>query len=660
MLRTGCILLSCLACCQPVLATTESSYPQEHVRVMLQGSSTQELAGLARRAGANITHELPIINAIGATISEAKLAKLIDNDAVTRHITDLSVQIEPQEEVDQAAACDVVGALEIDVKDQSVTWALFNKGAPVTLSSFSATVKSGDFTLLSTTLNGSAVGVTNKPEVSGSAVLKQGKNLLRFNFASDSDASLPLSQPLFQLSAQFANDAENCETKLIKGYAAPQTDSFFPSQVGADVLHRHNITGKGVGVAIVDSGIWQHPSLSLDTKGKPRIAAYYDAIENHNVLNRDESGHGTHIASVLASSTSSIRNGSDSGAYQGVAPDVSLVIVKAFGSDGQADYLDLVRAIQFVVDNRERYNIRVLNLSFAAHPRWHYWLDPINQAVMRAWQAGITVVAAAGNEGPDAMTVGSPGNLPYIITVGAVTDSWTPFDRDDDYIPDFSSRGPTPSAHIKPDVLAPGGHISALISPNSTLLAKHPEYQRSNGEFVLTGTSQASAVVAGIAALMIQLEPELTPNNIKCMLMSSAEPAITDTGLLAYSPFVQGDGVVSVSRAITLGERNCANQGLNIEQDIAGTHHFDGPAIIDARGNITLPGLEQLLSKKEQAKGHSTSRKWGVKEHIERDNYRSSPRSEQWEQRYHFERRIMESISGDTAPPNHDTKKNFT
>ena len=151
------------------------------------------------------------------------------------------------------------------------------------------------------------------------------------------------------------------------------------------------------------------------------------------------------------------------GAFKGVAPDVSLVSVKAFDIAGQGDFLDIVRAIQWVVDNRAKYDIRVLNLSFAARPRWHYWLDPINQAVMRAWASGITVIAAAGNEGPEAMTIGSPGNLPFIITVGAVTDSWTPDNKDDDYIPDFSSRGPTPSAHIKPDLVAPGGHITCLL-----------------------------------------------------------------------------------------------------------------------------------------------------------------------------------------------------
>ncbi|MCP4519529.1 MAG: S8 family serine peptidase, partial [Delftia sp.] len=159
-------------------------------------------------------------------------------------------------------------------------------------------------------------------------------------------------------------------------------------------------------------------------------------------------------------------------------------------------------------------------------PRWPYYLDPINQAIMRAWAEGITVVAAAGNDGPEAMTVGSPGNLPYIITVGAVTDSWTLATRKDDYIPDFSSRGPTPEGHIKPDIVAPGGHITGITRPGSGLLKEHPEYQLKGGELVMTGTSQAAALVSGLVALLLQLEPDLTPDDVKCKLTGTAEPAI--------------------------------------------------------------------------------------------------------------------------------------
>jgi len=376
-----------------------------------------------------------------------------------------------------------------------------------------------------------------------------------------------------------------------------------------------------VTIAIVDSGLWETDGLTKDTSGKYRILARYDAITNKlGGQAFDDSGHGTHIASVLSHSGPILVDGKPTGTFKGVAPDVNLVVVKAFDVEGHGDFLDIVRGIQFVVDQREALNIKVLNLSFAARPRWHYWLDPINQAVMKAWASGITVVAAAGNEGPDPMTIGSPGNLPYLITVGAVTDSWTVGTRDDDYIPDFSSRGPTPNAHIKPDLVAPGGHMTGITRPGSTLTREHPDYILRTGEFVMTGTSQASALVSGMVALLLQLEPDLSPDDVKCKLMSSAEPAINADGLLAYSPFQQGSGYASVTRAITLGQRGCGNIGLDIQKDIAGTDHFQGPGIILDDGSTSLPGLTEMYTGEPSEKGMSKSRKWGVKAHIERDN----------------------------------------
>jgi len=129
--------------------------------------------------------------------------------------------------------------------------------------------------------------------------------------------------------------------------------------------------------------------------------------------------------------------------YQGIAPRTNVVMVKAFGERGEGSYANVIRGIDWIVHNRERLGIRVLNLSFSAPARSHYWDDPVNQAVMRAWQAGIFVVASAGNTGPSPMTIGVPGNVPYVLTVGAMTDSYTPDDRSDDRLTTFSAAGPT-------------------------------------------------------------------------------------------------------------------------------------------------------------------------------------------------------------------------
>ena len=127
----------------------------------------------------------------------------------------------------------------------------------------------------------------------------------------------------------------------------------------------------------------------------------------------------------------------------------------------QGSYLDVIRGIDWVVAHKDEYNIRVLNLSFSAPPQSYYWDDPLNQAVMQAWQAGIVVVAAAGNGGPDPMTVGVPGNVPYIITVGAMSDNYTPENPADDILASFSAAGPTVEGFVKPEVVAPAVTSSA-------------------------------------------------------------------------------------------------------------------------------------------------------------------------------------------------------
>ena len=141
----------------------------------------------------------------------------------------------------------------------------------------------------------------------------------------------------------------------------------------------------------------------------------------------------------------------------------------AFNGTGAGRYVDVITGLNWIVANREKYNIRVLNLSFGAPPQSYYWNDPLNQAVMAAWRAGIVVVAAAGNEGPAAMTIDVPGNVPYVITVGALTDNYTPYNPNDDRLATFSSTGPTYEGFVKPEMVAPGGHMVASMSSSSYL-----------------------------------------------------------------------------------------------------------------------------------------------------------------------------------------------
>ena len=615
-----------------VAAQATTSSP-ETIKILLQGSSAQEMRKLVIDHGGTVTHDLPIINAVGARVAKVNLEKILESPKIARYLDDLSISDQPGSEPEnEEHNCEVGGSLELGIDGNSISWKLYNKkdkpaelnqlvmSWPATLGSLES-LKLGEQTLpMPNESNSTTQTLTLKFEAEKNINLSGTANLYaNFSGSDISETGGPYEQREFSLEAKFVGD---CTVELIPGYEDNADNSYYPGIVGADALHKHGITGRGVTVAIIDSGLWEHDALRNNTDGKNRIVARYDAIaDTADIEVFDESGHGTHMISVLANSEPVTYRGSPTGSFKGVAPDANLVAIKAFNVAGQGDFLDIVRAIQYVVESKEALNIKVLNLSFAARPRWRYWLDPINQAIMRAWAAGITVVAAAGNEGPDAMTIGSPGNLPYVITVGAVTDSWTPSSRDDDYIPDFSSRGPTPDAHIKPDLVAPGGHMTGLTRPGSTLSKEHPEYFLNSGEFVMTGSSQASALVSGVVALLLQLEPDLSPDDIKCKLTSSAELAINGDGLLAYSPFQQGSGYISATRAITLGERGCGNLGLDIQKDIADTQHFEGPAIVKEDGSTTLPRLNHMLSPLEPKKGLSETRKWGVKSHIERPGY---------------------------------------
>lgn len=627
------------------------------LRVMLQGESSSQLATLVALKGGTVTHNLHIINAVGALVSQQQLEAIIESPLVSRHIDDLALTPpEPEPE-----ACNVGGALELDIARDTLNWRLYNKGSDiVSLESLQVQWPSRLGELRNVSLDGTDLQLGQSlppgPDEVALEVPKgvdapiRSKHLLTLKFSGLNNGDLPVTQREINLEAEFSG---GCVTELIPGYAEYGSDTYYPVVSGAAELHQHGVTGRGVTVAVLDSGLWEHDNLARDTQGRQRIVGRYDAIADlADTEVFDESGHGTHMTSVLANSAAVTREGAPKGSFMGIAPDAGIVAIKAFNKTGKGDFLDIVRGIQWVVDNRERLDIRVLNLSFAARPRWPYWLDPINQALMRAWQAGIAVVAAAGNEGPDAMTVGSPGNLPYIITVGAVTDSWTPDDRNDDYVPDFSSRGPTPSGHIKPDIVAPGGHIAGITRPGSTLTREHPDYLLDNGEFVMTGTSQASALVSGIAALLLQLEPDLTPDDIKCKLISSAELAINRDGRLAYSPFQQGNGYASATRAVTLGKRSCGNVDMDLTLEIDNIQHYEGPAIITEDGTASLPGLSELYAGQPSAKGISDNRRWGVKAHIERKNGPSPQEASpiDWTQHYLEEKSAIDRLARQQPP----------
>lgn len=633
-----------------LLIAGQASATEHPVQVLLQGSDATRLRAVLTDHGGTITHELPIIHGIGGIVSAGQLDSLEGADGVERLVEDFNPPEEPE-----IRDCPVAGNLDIEVDGSTVRWRLYNFSDH--MQATASLHLSWPETFGAVTASVSPPGGANitdigmLPPASGTLAtvpdLPPGVTTLHLNFER-------LDEPVDQNDLSIRLSLDGCSAELPAAYRDNAADFYFPSVVGADLLNSAGITGRGVTVAIIDSGLWNIPALTRDTSGADRVVAHYDARKDLETSSlTDPGGHGSHMASIVANSDPVTRPGGQG--FKGIAPDARLLPITAFSPEGDGDFLDIARGIQWAVQNRDRFDIRVLNLSLSATPRFMYWDDPINQAVFRAWQAGITVVAAAGNDGPDWGTIGSPGNNPYVITVGAVTDSWTPGDRRDDYIPDFSSRGPSPAGHIKPDLVAPGGHITGLVPPDSALMAENPNYRLRSGEFVSTGSSQAAAVVSGIAALLIQANPELSNDDIKCLLKTSAEPAINRDGRLAYSPFSQGEGYANASRALTLGSPSCDQDQLDIDAAVAGQEKLFGPAERREDDTPSLPGLGDMLSSQPAAKGFSEDRRWGARDHLERLEPSREPAQApgvpfDWAAQYEFDRLRLEALRTSPSP----------
>jgi len=366
-----------------------------------------------------------------------------------------------------------------------------------------------------------------------------------------------------------------------------QPKSVVTEQVDATYVHNTGNFGGGVTIGFLDTGLEQLPGISSDLYGRDKAWGTYDAINdvvsNHGI---EESGHGTHVASIAVNS-----DYDSNGQIYGVAPNAAHVGIKAFDAEGKATYADVIRGIGWALQVKEQINLRVLNMSFSGPVRSNYWDDPLNKAVMKAWQAGIVVVASAGNKGSEPMTIGVPGNVPYIITVGAMTDDYTAFNYSDDKVASFSGAGPTAEGFVKPDVIAPGGHISGLMSFDSQIATDHPEFHDGGRYFEMSGTSQAAAVVSGVVALLLTDNPSLTPDQVKCKLLASSYSANNEDGSNRYSVFQQGAGLVSAYYAIESQADNCANSNLDIAKDLNDEEHYSGPSNINENGNFYVEGL---------------------------------------------------------------------
>ncbi|HEX9332636.1 MAG TPA: S8 family peptidase, partial [Anaerolineales bacterium] len=248
------------------------------------------------------------------------------------------------------------------------------------------------------------------------------------------------------------------------------------------------LQGNGIGVAVVDSGV--NPNGDLYTSaGINRQVANVRFNNDYNQTFTDGYGHGTHVASIVGG------DGSESGGqYIGVAPMVNIINVKVSNDDGSARMADVVAGLQWVLNNKNTYNIRVVNLSLNSSVAESYHTSPLDAAVEILWFNKIVVVASAGNQGSGA--IDPPANDPFVITVGATDDKGTN-SLSDDVMASFSAYGQTSDGVKKPDLVAPGTNIIAsMVNLNMGLAYAHPANKVGNQYFRMSGTSMAAPMVS--------------------------------------------------------------------------------------------------------------------------------------------------------------------
>ena len=309
------------------------------------------------------------------------------------------------------------------------------------------------------------------------------------------------------------------------------------------------IQGNGVGIAIVDSGI--NPSGDFYTvMGVNRQVANVRFNTDYNQNTSDGYGHGTHVASVAGG------DGSDSnGLYIGVAPMANIINVKVSNDDGSAMMVNVIQGLQWVLEHKDTYNIRVVNLSLNSTVAESYHTSPLDAAIEILWFNQIVVVTSAGNYGNGAIY--PPANDPFVITVGATDDKGTDTLADDS-ITSFSAYGTTSDGFTKPDLVAPGKDIIArLVNTNMGMAGEHPENLVGNQYFRMSGTSASAPMVSGAVAMLLQDEPNLTPDQVKYRLMATANHVWP-----GYNATTAGAGYLDVLLAVQTNTTESANTGI--------------------------------------------------------------------------------------------------
>ena len=255
--------------------------------------------------------------------------------------------------------------------------------------------------------------------------------------------------------------------------------------------------GEGVRVALLDTGV------SKDADG----LAHVEHMNLTNARDGDGLGHGTFLAGIIGGR----------GDFPGVAPGVDLLDVQVADRRGRTSLRQVLIGLDHIAD---RGDVDVVNISLSTESPLPPSFDPLTSTLERMWASGITVVTAAGNSGPEPGTVGSPGNDPLLITVGALDEAESA-DRDDDSVAEFSARG-SEYAEDKPDLVAPGVSIVSTAAPRS-IAVKETAWTSDDGTYMRgSGTSMAAAVGPGAVAAVLEENGGLKPNGVKALLSSTA------------------------------------------------------------------------------------------------------------------------------------------
>jgi serine protease AprX len=541
---------------QPILLQMAAERPDATLSVIVQKTvKDTQVESLVARLGGTVTADLHIINAFGAILPAKAILKLSQADGVRWVSLDAPVVETALGASADGATCAVTYAIPGD----------WGSGftASVTITNTGSTAING-WTLTWTfpgnqqitnlwngtyTQSGTSVSVKNA-SYNATIAANGGTVNLGFNANYSGTNAKPTSFALNGVTCGGSPTNTPVDTTQLK--------NAYVRAIGADKVWNESpyLQGQGIGVAVVDSGI--NPQQDLYTvMGVNRLVASAAFNNGYNQSVYDGYGHGNHVAGIIGG------NGSRSnGAYIGVAPMVNLINVKVSDDQGTATASNVVKGLQWINDNKANYNIRVVNLSLNSAVYAEPDTDPIDAAVEILWFNEVVVVVSAGNDGKNALN--PPANDPFVITVGATDDKGTASIADD-VVASYSGYDKTKDDKVKirkPDLVAPGTNIVALMAnPNSVLATAHPANVVNGIYFRMSGTSMAAPMASGAAALLLQDEPNLTPDQVKYRLMATA-----NTTWPGYENKTAGAGYLDVYAAVKGTTTASSNTGLKASQ----------------------------------------------------------------------------------------------